>query len=194
MQIPLVANGDVKTLHGADALAERIGCDGVMSARGILANPGLFAGYDSTPLKCVQDWVDICESVGEEAITFQCFHHHLTFMMEKLMKRKTRVLFNSFTKREEVMQFLEQEYGIRRDGCRVDAAEWAGHDVGQHMRGEFDETNYKRRVKVANEIQQRAEERRYDAEANEGKFFRSKIEADDDDEETIFMDSNLFDL
>ena len=30
---------------------------GVMAARGILNNPAMFAGYQSTPLQCVADWV-----------------------------------------------------------------------------------------------------------------------------------------
>lgn len=30
---------------------------GVMAARGMLSNPAMFAGYDSTPLQCVTDWV-----------------------------------------------------------------------------------------------------------------------------------------
>ena len=30
---------------------------GVMAARGILNNPAMFAGYQSTPLQCVTDWV-----------------------------------------------------------------------------------------------------------------------------------------
>ena len=30
---------------------------GVMAARGILNNPAMYAGYDSTPLQCVVDWV-----------------------------------------------------------------------------------------------------------------------------------------
>ena len=30
---------------------------GVMAARGILSNPAMYAGYDSTPLQCVTDWV-----------------------------------------------------------------------------------------------------------------------------------------
>lgn len=30
---------------------------GVMAARGILTNPAMYAGYDSLPLQCVQDWV-----------------------------------------------------------------------------------------------------------------------------------------
>ncbi len=30
-----------------------------MVARGILHNPAMFAGYDSTPVQCVKDWVGI---------------------------------------------------------------------------------------------------------------------------------------
>jgi len=32
---------------------------GVMAARGMLSNPAMYAGYDQTPLHCVQDWVRI---------------------------------------------------------------------------------------------------------------------------------------
>jgi len=28
-----------------------------MAARGLLANPAMFAGYDATPIECVADWV-----------------------------------------------------------------------------------------------------------------------------------------
>ena len=28
-----------------------------MAAQGILNNPAMYAGYDITPRKCVQDWV-----------------------------------------------------------------------------------------------------------------------------------------
>ena len=30
---------------------------GVMAARGMLANPAMFAGYQNTPEQCVKDWV-----------------------------------------------------------------------------------------------------------------------------------------
>ena len=30
-----------------------------MAARGMLQNPAMFAGYDETPIQCVQDWVRI---------------------------------------------------------------------------------------------------------------------------------------
>ena len=30
-----------------------------MAARGILANPAMYAGYEETPLECVKDWVSV---------------------------------------------------------------------------------------------------------------------------------------
>lgn len=30
---------------------------GVMSARGILSNPAMFAGFDRTPVECIDEWV-----------------------------------------------------------------------------------------------------------------------------------------
>ncbi|KAG8142632.1 putative tRNA-dihydrouridine synthase protein [Naja naja] len=62
LSIPVVANGDVKSLKDVEAIHQRTGADGVMVARGLLANPALFAGYEDTPLQCVQDWVDIALS------------------------------------------------------------------------------------------------------------------------------------
>lgn len=32
-------------------------CTGIMAARGMLANPAMFAGYQNTPEQCVKDWV-----------------------------------------------------------------------------------------------------------------------------------------
>ena len=32
-------------------------CTGVMAARGIMRNPAMYAGFDETPLQCIQDWV-----------------------------------------------------------------------------------------------------------------------------------------
>lgn len=52
ISIPMVANGDVKTLDGANELYEQTKCDGLMSARGILTNPTLFAGTNTTPVSC----------------------------------------------------------------------------------------------------------------------------------------------
>ncbi|KYM81752.1 tRNA-dihydrouridine synthase 4-like protein [Atta colombica] len=78
IQLPLIANGDVKSLENAEFLFKESRCEGVMSARGILTNPALFSGYPVTPLVCVQDWLNITSTMSTE---FQCFHHHLVFIL-----------------------------------------------------------------------------------------------------------------
>lgn len=110
VQLPLVANGDVKSLGGAEFLFQESRCEGVMSARGILTNPALFSGHSTTPLTCVQDWLDITSAIPTE---FQCFHHHLVFMLEKILSKKDRVLFNSLQNKASVLEFLESYYNIK---------------------------------------------------------------------------------
>lgn len=110
VQLPLVANGDVKSLESAEFLFKESRYEGVMSARGILTNPALFSGYSTTPLACVQDWLDITSAIPTE---FQCFHHHLVFMLEKILSRKDRVLFNSLQNKASVLEFLESYYNIK---------------------------------------------------------------------------------
>ena len=73
-------------------------CTGVVCARGILQNPAMFAGYSTTPLQCIQDWVSNALVVQQSifafiaqvyislrtGVTFSSFHHHLMFMLEKV--------------------------------------------------------------------------------------------------------------
>ena len=45
-----------------------------MSARGILANPAMYAGYESTPICCIKDWVGTSCLVRQPiAITVKMF-------------------------------------------------------------------------------------------------------------------------
>lgn len=191
ISIPLVANGDVKSLDGANDLYERLGFDGIMSARGILSNPGLYAGHDSTPIHCVQDWINIADCVGD-ALTFQCFHHHLTFMMEKMMRRRVRVQFNNFTTKGQVLSFLEENYHIRPQPLSYE-----GPNVGEPIVCEFDDSNYLERIKQSElheeeEQRIRAEREQYNSGATDGKYFRSKMISDCDNG-LDFMESTLFD-
>lgn len=81
-----------------------------MAARGILQNPALYSGVDTTPLSCIQDWIDM--SVNSK-IQFQCFHHHLVFMLEKVLNRRQRKVFNHLKTFEKVISFLEENLGIK---------------------------------------------------------------------------------
>lgn len=110
VKLPLIANGDVKCLESAKNLFVESNCEGIMSARGILMNPALFAGHTVTPLSCIQDWLNITSIIPTQ---FICFHHHLVFMLEKLLPKKNRILFNNLQSKQAVLEFLEDYYGIK---------------------------------------------------------------------------------
>ncbi|XP_039210414.1 tRNA-dihydrouridine(20a/20b) synthase [NAD(P)+]-like isoform X1 [Crotalus tigris] len=110
VSIPVVANGDVKSLKDVESIHERTGADGVMVARGLLANPALFAGYEDTPLQCVQDWVDIALDHGTP---FTCFHHHLMYMLERVTSKQEKKIFNVLSSTSAVLDYLRDNYGIR---------------------------------------------------------------------------------
>jgi len=77
-----------------------------MSARGILHNPGLFAGHQVTPLSAVQEWLNIRHT------NFLWFHHHLVFMCEHLLPKKAKNSFNQLRKASDVVSFLEDQFHI----------------------------------------------------------------------------------
>lgn len=105
-----------------------------MVANGLLTNPTLFTGSNSTTLDCIQKWVDICfnstldidqfsklsknkaliRTIPEKPsnLIFQCFHHHLVFMLEKKLPRKKRQIFNSLQKFCDVLEFLKDEFNV----------------------------------------------------------------------------------
>ena len=80
-----------------------------MSARGILANPTFYAGYNSTPIECIRDWVNIAIETGT---SFTCFHHHLIYMMEGLLTRAERQHFNILGSTTAVISYLSDKYKI----------------------------------------------------------------------------------
>lgn len=43
---------------------------------------------------------------------FQCFHHHLIYMLEKIMGRAERRVFNSLASTSAVIEFLRDNYGF----------------------------------------------------------------------------------
>ncbi|WAR25752.1 DUS4L-like protein [Mya arenaria] len=57
--VPVVANGDIKSMEDVDHIRTVTGAKGAMCARGILANPAMFVGYDNTPLECIKDWSNL---------------------------------------------------------------------------------------------------------------------------------------
>ncbi|KAL9930769.1 dihydrouridine synthase 4 [Glossina fuscipes fuscipes] len=115
LQIPLVANGGVRTWQEACDLHEQTDADGIMVARGLLSNPALFnpcyKNQNTTPLNCVQDWLNV-GAQKDSSLQFMCFHHHLTFMWSSNMKKKPRLEFNSFSRKQQIYDFFKEKYHI----------------------------------------------------------------------------------
>lgn len=109
VSVPVVANGDIKSEADVRTVYEKTGVNGVMAARGILSNPAMYAGYDSTPLQCVTDWVNIALSHGT---SFTNFHHHLMFMLEKVTSKAERRVFSELKSTPAVLNYLNENYGI----------------------------------------------------------------------------------
>lgn len=76
--VPTLSNGDVFTLADATSHASQTGVEGVMTARGILQNPALFAGHESCPWEAVEKFIN---KVVKAPIPFKLVVHHLSEMV-----------------------------------------------------------------------------------------------------------------
>ena len=103
--VPVFGNGSVFALSDAEDWRTKTGVDGVMAARGLLANPALFAGYESTPTECVRDFVDIVMNVG--GITTRCFHQHLAMMLFNTFGREEKAEFQLLKSMPAILDWLE---------------------------------------------------------------------------------------
>ncbi|XP_062928620.1 tRNA-dihydrouridine(20a/20b) synthase [NAD(P)+]-like isoform X1 [Mobula hypostoma] len=109
LTIPVVANGDVRSGKDVDLVHQLTGIDGVMAARGLLANPAMYSGYEETPWQCVRDWVDIAL---EHGTPFTCFHHHLMYMLERVTSKQEKKIFNVLSSTSAVIDYLGENYGL----------------------------------------------------------------------------------
>lgn len=172
-----------------------------MVANGILTNPALFSGAHITPLECVQKWVDICfnsefkslyhDDINEwyfsaeenaKPLTFQCFHHHLVFMLEKILPKLARRIFNNLQTFKGVIEFLDDNLGIK-----VNKLDNFMHELYKpipmcyenHLIKYYDlltkyETEHNQNVKS------------YDYNSNNGKYFNNFLTSSD--EESVISD------
>ncbi|GAA5862737.1 hypothetical protein JCM3774_001901 [Rhodotorula dairenensis] len=105
--VPIVANGDVFTQEEGENLRKQTGVQGVMSARGLLANPALFAGYTQTPMEAVQHFVRLSTAYG---LIFPLFHRHVSYMLENsFATRRDRIYFNSLASYAGVIDWLDDQ-------------------------------------------------------------------------------------
>ena len=73
----------------------------------MLENPALFMGADKTPESCVQTWINIAL---EDDIHFILFHRHLIFMLERILPKSERRIFNNLKSKEDVLHFISNYF------------------------------------------------------------------------------------
>ena len=91
-RVPVVANGDVYTLADVGSMVSLTQVDGVMTARGMLQHPALFADREVSPRECVWKFL---EHVVKCPIPFPLVLHHVADMttgVASLRKQKSRLM------------------------------------------------------------------------------------------------------
>jgi tRNA-dihydrouridine synthase 4 len=109
LNVPVFVNGGINTLQQSNDIVDYTKTDGVMVAQGLLENPALFAGYDYTPLDCVESFVR--KSIGYGTSHF-IFHHHLMYMLSKRMSRAEKNNFNVLYSIPAILDYLQDNYAI----------------------------------------------------------------------------------
>lgn len=110
-KIPVLANGDAYYPEDLPRIISLTGAQGIMSARGILENPAVFAGHNVTPVECVQLFLGYAIRCP---IPFPLVLHHLSEMtgrMEDMNKRERKRLLDC-ADLFDVVDLVEWKWGL----------------------------------------------------------------------------------
>ncbi|WPK25910.1 hypothetical protein PUMCH_003246 [Australozyma saopauloensis] len=111
VSVPVVANGDCFSMEDFHKIAEYTKVDGVMAVRGILANPALFAGHETTPWAAVEFFWDLASSYG---LPFRITQHHLSQMLDKLVSRRLLKEMNELTCLVDLIDWFDDHFILKR--------------------------------------------------------------------------------
>jgi len=129
-ELPMLANGDVVSLEEARNTVARTGVEGVMTARALLENPALFAGYKVTPVEAVERFVAYAVGSG---LRFELVLHHVNEMIGGMATKKERRGLMEARDWVDLADWLDGRWEfVRRPGLSSKTSEAvcveAGHD------------------------------------------------------------------
>lgn len=117
VSIPIIANGDIFTLEQAENIRTATGVNGVMAARGLLVNPSLFLGYESTPPECVWDWIHTFAHYG--SIPPNIFHRLLNYMLYDSLARWEKQELQCITTLAGITDFFSKRIDITENMQKI---------------------------------------------------------------------------
>ncbi|KAI9778908.1 MAG: hypothetical protein M1835_004820 [Candelina submexicana] len=126
--VPVVANGDVFDHKDVQRIVNFTGvdgeslspsplgsstntCTGVMSARGLLSNPALFAGYNTTPREAVEKFMGYAV---KHPLPLPLVKHHLSEMTVKMLSKKERLEMLDATNMLDLIEWLDERFELPR--------------------------------------------------------------------------------
>lgn len=117
--VPTISNGDIFSMKDVDRIVEDTGVDGVMAARGLLQNPGLFRGGDGCTWEVVERFLS---EVVRRPIPFKLVVHHLSEMVgsdktqcgSTLLTKEERKEMMACMSMIELIDFLDGVREVRR--------------------------------------------------------------------------------
>ncbi|GMM31237.1 tRNA dihydrouridine synthase [Martiniozyma asiatica (nom. inval.)] len=111
VNVPVIANGDCRSVEDAENICNFTGCDGVMAVRGVLDNPAMFAGFEKCPWGAIERFWDLAMSYG---LPFRLMQHHLACMMEGLIDRKWIIELNECESAGDLLDWFDEKFWVKR--------------------------------------------------------------------------------
>ncbi|KAK9446634.1 uncharacterized protein V1518DRAFT_423637 [Limtongia smithiae] len=109
----VVANGDCMVYSDIARMAAESGADGVMAARGILANPALFSGAPCTPWAAIERFMAYADFYGGK---FQHLQLALVDMTVGLLTKQERHELRMLRSWVELREYMDKRFVLLRPG------------------------------------------------------------------------------
>lgn len=95
-----------------DSVVKATGCDGVMIARGALANPGIFSNNSIVPISCIGDYLRYALLYSNSNARFTHHLHHIAYMSSNYCTRADRRILQSIKSISGLIQFAREQLWI----------------------------------------------------------------------------------
>jgi len=124
VSIPVFANGGIETQADYQRALEETGCDGVLSAEGLLEDPALFSGRHVPMDTLVRRYLELARQYKEDQIVKMAKKHCFQFLYASLQVAEELRGKLGQAKTLEAMQEVADEIAGRREAEKIPERGW----------------------------------------------------------------------